>query len=58
MAKNVKEAVAEKIEIIDETAQETERKSFKLWILLPAAVAVVGAAGFVAVRRFLNKNEQ
>ena len=55
MAIALKEAIKEKIEIIDQLNETIAKKGFKLQLLIPAALVVASATGtFFVVRRVLK----
>lgn len=58
MFTNVKEAVAEKIEVIDLIEEQASRKSqaLKPWMLAPVAVLALGTTTFFVIRRFSKKS--
>ena len=58
MAHAVKEAVQEKIDIIDQLDDMYAKKNPKYWLLIPATLAVAAATGaFVWVRRVRKHKE-
>jgi hypothetical protein len=52
--KSVKDIVIEKIELLTNPEAETEQKGLNFWLLIPAAVLVVGTVAFFVVRRMLT----
>ncbi len=58
MAKTAtKEAIAEKIDLLDQWEGKAERKGFKpMFVIIPTAVLTVVTGTFFVVRRFRNKN--
>ncbi len=58
MFSTVKEAIAEKIEIIDLIEEQTKAKrmGIKPWMLVPVAIAVLGTSTFFVIRRFSKKS--
>lgn len=58
MANAVKEAVAEKIEIVDQLDENTPKKGRKLWFLVIPALLVLSAGAFVWVRRTFGTSEE
>lgn len=58
MANAVKEAIQEKVEIIDQVDDMYTKKGFNFWLLIPATMAVATATGaFILVRRLLKHKE-
>ena len=57
MFTTVKEAIAEKVEIIDLIEEQTKAKSkaIKPWMLVPVAVVALGTSAFFVIRRFSKK---
>ncbi len=60
MANTLKEAVAEKVKVMDQYKNEmTEHKGFNYWLIIPAVLTVATATGgFFLVRRFLGASEK
>ena len=58
MFTNVKEAAAEKIEIIDLADKQAKRKGIKPWMIAPVAVLALGTSAFFIIRRFSKKSEK
>lgn len=55
MAHAVKEAIQEKIELVDQLDDMYAKKRFNYWLLIPATLTVATATGaFVWVRRVLK----
>jgi hypothetical protein len=57
MVETIKDAVAEKIEIVDQPEEITEQRGLTLWLAL-AAMLVLVVASFVVVRRLKRKEEE
>jgi len=58
MANAVKEAIQEKIEIVDQLDDFYAKRGFNYWLLIPATLAVATATGaFILVRRVLKHKE-
>jgi hypothetical protein len=57
MANTVKDAVVEKIEIVDELDENTEKKGRKLWFLAIPAVFILAVGAFLWVRRSFGTEE-
>ena len=58
MANAVKEAIKEKVEIIDQVDDMYAKKGFNFWLLIPATMAVATATGaFFLVRRIFKHKE-
>ena len=58
MANAVKEAIQEKIEIVDQIDEIYAKKGFNFWLLIPATMAVATATGaFFLVRRIFKHKE-
>lgn len=57
MAKNIKEAVAEKIEVIDQIEEKGSHKGLVLWLAIPATILTIGAAAFFVTRRISRRHE-
>ena len=58
MANAVKEAIKQKVEVIDQIDDIYPKKGFNLWLLIPATMAVATATGaFFWVRRVLKHKE-
>lgn len=57
MPNTPKEAVAEKIEIVNQPDEANERRGRKLWLIIPAALAL-SALAFFAVRRVFNRGAE
>lgn len=51
MAKAVKDAVMEKIEVVDQLDEHTGKKGRKLWFLAVPALVILAAGTFIWVRR-------
>ncbi len=49
--------VAEKIEIVDQPDEETERKGFKLWLVAPLMLVVAAVSTFFLLRRSKNADK-
>lgn len=58
MANAVKEAVMEKIEIVDQLDENTSKKGRKLWFLAIPAMLILGAGAFIFVRRSFGTTEE
>lgn len=58
MAKAVKDAVVEKIEIVDELDENTGKKGRKLWFLAIPALLILAAGAFIWVRRSFGTTEE
>ncbi len=56
MAKTAKEAVAERIEIVDQPEEITEARGFNFKLLIPV-VLIAALSAFFVVRRALNTRE-
>lgn len=58
MFSTVKEAIAEKIEIIDlvEEQIKAKRTGLKPWMLIPVAVVALGTSAFFVIRRISKKS--
>lgn len=57
MANAVKEAVAEKIEVVDQLEETGEKKGIKLWFLAIPAVLILAAGAFLWARQFFGSEE-
>ena len=58
MANAVKDAVVEKIEIVDELDENTGKKGRKFWFLAIPALVILGAGAFIWVRRSFGTTEE
>ena len=58
MANAVKDAVVEKIEIVDELDENTSKKGRKLWFLAIPALLILAAGAFIWVRRSFGTTEE
>ena len=59
MANTVKEAIQEKIEIIDQIDEMYPKKGFNFWLLIPATLVVASTTtgAFFLVRRLLKHKQ-
>ncbi|HYK85484.1 MAG TPA: hypothetical protein VEV19_08975 [Ktedonobacteraceae bacterium] len=59
MANALKEAIKEKIEIVDQLDDATSKKGFKFWLLIPATLVIASATAgaFFVVRRVMKNKE-
>lgn len=57
MANAVKEAVAEKIEVVDQLDETSKKKGSKLWFLAIPAVLILAAGAFLWARQFFGSEE-
>ena len=57
MAKAVSDAVAEKIEAVEQVEETSEKKGFRLWFLAIPAVLILAAGAFLWARQFLGSEE-
>lgn len=58
MAKAVKDAVMEKIEVVDQLDENTSKKGRKLWFLAVPALVILATGAFIWVRRSFGTVEE
>ena len=58
MTNAVKDKVTEKIEIVDQLDENSEKKGIKLWFLAIPAVFILATGAFIWVRRAFGTSEE
>lgn len=58
MASAVKDAVKEKIEIVDQLDEQPEKRGIKLWFLAIPAAFILAAGTFLWIRRTFGTEEE
>lgn len=58
MANAVKDAVMEKIEIVEQLDENTGKKGRKRWFLAIPALVILATGAFIFVRRFSGTSEE
>lgn len=58
MANAVKDAVMEKIEVVDQLDENTSKKGRKLWFLAIPALVILASGAFIWVRRAFGTAEE